>query len=142
MDKHNAKKLARCIEDRTVMACALCMNDTVIPENMISCSDKHNFCSDCVSKRADREVGTGRAVVECLLDTCDRTYSLSILHPLLTPKAFLALLNHRICEGINPEPSENLVSCPYCSHVTLISKKERHKTLKCLNPLCLEESCL
>ena len=142
LENRKSKRLAQCLQENSVLMCACCLDEAVIPENMLSCPAGHKHCSGCVTNIAKEQVGFGRANVRCLLPTCDQVYSLQILHSVLPPNSFIALLNYRVCEDVGEEDSPDLLSCPFCSYTTLVTNRKTQKTFKCLNPVCLEETCL
>ena len=127
-------------DDGELQECVCCYEDTILLEDMLSCSEGHLFCSDCVRRSAEANIGDAKMKFPCLNGSCELEYYVGTLKKVLPTKSFSLMLRKRQEEEVRQADIEDLIVCPFCTFATIMTNQQ-DKVLKCLNPECLKESC-
>ncbi|XP_067009558.2 E3 ubiquitin-protein ligase RNF216 [Anabrus simplex] len=132
------KAFARAKAAGTLLECACCFNNELLPEDVTTCSSGHLFCVECVTRGAEAWIGEGRTRFPCYVE-CTGEFSLTTLQCVLKPTVFSSLLLRKQLIEVTEAGISDIETCPFCDFVTI--PPEGAKVFNCLNPLCMKDSC-
>lgn len=118
-----------------------CCYDSFRFVRMIQCPEGHLFCSDCVKRNADVQIGSNKADIKCM-DTsdCQSVFSKSELSKVLNLQMMKRLEQIELEASIDQANIEGLEKCPFCVWAVIIENPEE-RVFRCGNQKCLKETC-
>ena len=86
----------------TLHECPICMDDEVLPAELVQCGAGHSFCRECVSTHAKVELGKGATSFACCFgkDVCAARFEVRTMRGLLPPLAYNALQRRMQAEEV------------------------------------------
>lgn len=111
-----------------------------MPDDIVCCSNSHEFCKECVRRGAEVEIGQNKLDFNCLQNCNNGKFSLQVLQCVLKPNVFSKMAQRKQLEEIKAAGIEDLVTCPFCDFASIPAPGD--KVFRCLNEDCMKESCL
>ncbi|XP_064093448.1 E3 ubiquitin-protein ligase RNF216-like isoform X2 [Macrobrachium nipponense] len=124
------------------LECVICCND-VAASDMVSCSaarHRHRFCSGCVKRFVEEEMGQGRFTFRCPEIECPGSIQERDLRTLLAPAVMDRVMQRQQLDEVVRAGLEDLESCPFCDFKVIMPNKH-DKVFLCQNPACMKDSC-
>ncbi|XP_014288332.1 uncharacterized protein [Halyomorpha halys] len=88
-DKRQAREaaVAEAKNNGTLLSCGCCFSDDLLAEDVVTCSEGHIFCRDCVKKCTEVLMGEGKIDFPCLED-CGAFFDQKTLKDVMENKIF------------------------------------------------------
>ncbi|AYV80385.1 MAG: hypothetical protein Harvfovirus1_10 [Harvfovirus sp.] len=130
-----------------VFECQCCINEC-FQKDLISCSNDHQFCHDCLTNYVTDRITHGDYKLRCMADAnCDGSFNHKILKNILDEKLYNAYAEKETQEILNLAEIKDLYTCPKCMVYSIVLEESYRKSLKepkfvCVNSQCCYISCL
>ena len=135
--EENRKK--EMIESGGFFECQCCYDDQVILFDVIECELGHMFCSNCVKRGVETQIGQNNNQVTCFTD-CNGKFPISAMKKVLDPNMFKKYCQRTTVEELQAAGVDNIEFCPKCGWPNNIVNPD-DKIFKCANEECLKETC-
>jgi len=136
-----ARQLSAAVAEGLSKTCDVCLSE-VLPDDLVSCHDGHQYCHECVISAAEVAVESGSSQVLCLHLECRHEYPRWLIATLLPPRLKEILDRRHVEEDVIKLANdiEDLVVCPFCPFAMVMPNK-LDKVFHCRNPECMRTSC-
>ncbi|VEN33734.1 unnamed protein product [Callosobruchus maculatus] len=126
------------IDNGLTVTCQCCFTEGLTIEEAFTCNKDCSFCAECIQKSCELKLGEDNIQFPCLAD-CGSQFAWTTLQAALPPTLF-SKLSQRCTESEIRAAGIKLDSCPSCNFTNIID--EQYTTFQCLNPDCMEETCI
>ena len=127
------------IESGGFFECQCCYDDQVILFDVIECELGHMFCTNCVKRGVETQIGQNNNQVTCFTD-CKGKFPVSAMKKVLDPNIFTKYCQRTTVEELQAAGIDNIEFCPKCGWPNNIINPD-DKIFKCVNEECLKETC-
>ncbi|KAJ3429064.1 e3 ubiquitin-protein ligase [Anaeramoeba flamelloides] len=112
-------------------------------DQIVRCKAGHLICVNCLNGTVKYAIGMRKNEIKCPTaeTNCVETFSNRVLVNNV-PKKVLNLFERLVQESeISLAGIKHLKKCPFCNYAVIIRNPNK-RTLECMNPKCLKDSCL
>lgn len=126
--------------------CSCCYCENFV-KNRVTCSEKHEFCTDCLSRYVTDRVTGGDYKLKCMADReCPGIFNHRILKKILDPKLYRTYADKETQEVVTMADMNDIYTCPkcvvYCAILdTTYKDMQKEPRFECLNLDCKFLSC-
>lgn len=119
-----------------LLTCGCCFSDDLLTEEIVTCSEGHLFCRNCVTKSTEVLMGDGKIDFPCLED-CGAFFHVETLKNVMLKGSYEKLLKKLQEREIALADIPGLESCPFCEYSVIPDQASR--IFECLS--CKRSSC-
>ena len=136
------------IDPTAVFECKCCYCENFM-KDMVKCSEKHEFCKECLTKYVTDRITCGDYKLKCMAQddkVCDGIFSHNILKNILDPNLYKTYCDKETQEIVIHANISDIYTCPKCS-IYFAILDEHYKSamneprFECLNIECKHISC-
>ncbi|CAF0787945.1 unnamed protein product [Brachionus calyciflorus] len=139
-ESNRKQRFEKAKQQNALIECQCCFDNEFLPEDIIQCESNHQFCTACIKKYVETNIGDSKYKFKCFGEKCDLEIPMRVIKSILEPNIYEKLMKKIQNEEIKNANLPGLEFCPHCNYAAIIENPDE-RVFYCQDPDCMKETC-
>lgn len=130
LQNQRVETISRAKASGHIFECSICCDDECLLSEAVNCENECIFCSKCLKKGAEIQIGENKSRISCLL-SCGAFISMKTLESNLPVRLSKKLTENQQLRDLEAAKIDNLFQCRGCNFAIIIPPDSAEKIIVC-----------